>query len=89
MTQKLVCPTSRNQGPLTPRLYRSAAHPCHWVVYVEDAGWLLFPAKPGGWEARRPATGIDPEALFEAPLWLSFHTGLWEEIQDGVRVAAA
>jgi hypothetical protein len=72
-----------------PRLYRSAAHPYHWVYYSDAAGWLLFPAKSGGWEARHPVTGLDRTRLFEAPLWLSFHTGLWEEVQAGACRAAA
>jgi hypothetical protein len=72
-----------------PRLYRSAAHPYHWFVYVDDSGWLLFPAKVGGWESRRPANGLDLGELFEAPLWLSFHTGLWEEVQARAQRAAA
>jgi len=72
-----------------PRLYRSAAHPYHWIVYTGDAGWLLFPAKAGGWDSRRPAVGLDLADLFETPLWLSFHTGLWEEVQARARRAAA
>ncbi len=72
-----------------PRLYRSASYPHHWVAYTDDSGWLLFPAKVGGWEARRPATGLDRAGLSETPLWLSFHTGLWEEVQAAARRAAA
>jgi len=72
-----------------PRLYRSTAHPHHWVAYTDETGWLVFPAKVGGWEARRPAAGLNPCELFETPLWLSFHTGLWEEVQSGMRRAAA
>jgi hypothetical protein len=72
-----------------PKLYRSASYPSHWFVYTEDAGWLLFPAKLGGWDARRPATDLDPARLFETPLWMSFHTGLWEEVQARTRPVAA
>lgn len=72
-----------------PRLYRSAAYPHHWVVYTEEAGWLLFPARPKGWEARRPAAALNPADLFETPLWLSFQTGLWEEVQAAAHCAAA
>jgi hypothetical protein len=72
-----------------PRLYRSAAHPHHWIAYSAASGWMLFPAKVRGWDSRRPATGLDPAELFETPLWLSFHTGLWEEVQAEARSAAA
>lgn len=72
-----------------PRLYRSAAYPHHWIAYTDETGWLLFPAKVGGWEARRPAPDLVPAELFETPLWLSFHTGLWEEVQEETRSAAA
>jgi hypothetical protein len=73
-----------------PKLYRSASHPCHWVAYTEDAGWLLFPAKARGWDERRPATSLDPNKLFEAPLWLSFQTGLCEQVQaEACRAAAS
>jgi hypothetical protein len=72
-----------------PRLYRSPAHPHHWFVYTEDAGWLLFPAKVGGWDSRQPAVSVECAKLFETPLWLSFHTGLWEEVQARTRRSAA
>ena len=72
-----------------PRMYRSTAHPHHWVVYSEDWGWQMFPAKVGGWNHRRPATDLHPANLFETPLWLSFNTGLWEELQASVRMPAA
>jgi hypothetical protein len=36
----------------------------------------MFPARPDGWNARRPAHGIDPLHLREVPLRLAFNTGL-------------
>lgn len=72
-----------------PRLYRSVAHPHHWVVYTDNCGWQLFPARIGGWNERRPATGLHPAGLFETPLWLSFNTGLWEEVQAEAQLPAA
>lgn len=57
------------------KLYRSAIHLEHWVAYSSATGWILFPARPNGWNARRPARGIDPLYLREVPLGLAFNTG--------------
>jgi len=70
------------------KLYRSAAHPLHWIAYSDALGWMMFPAKCAGWEDRRPAAELRPADLFEVPLWLSFHTGLWERAQEKRRQAA-
>jgi len=72
-----------------PRLYRSAAYPCHWIVYTDESGWQLFPAKFNGWESRRTVEPLNSAQLFETPLWLSFNTGLWEEVQAQACRAAA
>ena len=42
------------------KLYQSAAHPKHWIAYVQSLGWLMFPARENGWEQRQPARGLDP-----------------------------
>ena len=58
------------------KLYRSSIHLDHWVAYSPATGWTMFPARPDGWNARRPAHGIDPLHLREVPLRLAFNTGL-------------
>jgi len=59
-----------------PRLYRSAKDFHHWFVYEDVVGWVRFPAKINGWAERRPVQGLQMLDLREAPLWLSFNTGL-------------
>jgi hypothetical protein len=58
------------------KIYRSMAHPNHWVAYVQDSGWLMFPATENGWERRQPARGLDPLHLRQVPLQLAANTGL-------------
>lgn len=58
------------------KLYRSAAHPRHWVAYVPGEGWVVFPARENGWSGRRPARGLDPLHLREVALSLAANTGL-------------
>jgi len=53
------------------KLYRSAVHPDQWLAYGKEIGWVVFPASENGWEARRPARGIDPVHLREVPLALA------------------
>jgi len=65
------------------KLYRSAVHPQHWIAYGDDIGWVMFPAKVGGWNERRAATGLHPKYLFPIPLRLAFNTGLPEAEQNG------
>jgi hypothetical protein len=69
------------------KLYRSAVHLDHWVVYSPAIGWTVFPARQSGWHNRRPAHGIDPLFLREVPLRLAFNTGLLEST-DFPEVAA-
>ena len=66
------------------KLYRSDAHPNHWIAYSLETGWILFPARENGWESRRPVCGLDPVHLRQVPARLGFNTGLPEapEILD-------
>ena len=61
-------------------LYRSSAFPQHWIAWSERSGWVVFPAKFGGWHERQAYPGAQPESLQAVPLWLSFNTGLLEAI---------
>jgi hypothetical protein len=60
------------------KLYRSAAHPGCWVAYVPGTGWFVFPAREDGWDARRPARGLDPIHLREVPIRVAADTGVLE-----------
>ena len=64
--------------PAMIRLYRNAAYPNMWVAYGKETGWVMFPAREKGWEERRPARGLDPIFLREAPLELAANTGILE-----------
>ena len=68
------------------RLYRSAVHPGQWIAYRQDLGWVVFPAKENGWEARRPARGIDPVHLRQVALLAAEDTGI---LQPDVELAEA
>jgi hypothetical protein len=57
------------------KLYISAVHPGHWVAYVAGTGWVMFPARENGWEQRRPARGLDPVHLRQAPARAASRTG--------------
>jgi hypothetical protein len=61
------------------KLYRSAAQPRQWVAYVPGEGWVVFPARENGWSERRPARGLDPLHLREAPLANAANTGLGQD----------
>lgn len=61
------------------KLYRSATHPDQWIAYGQGMGWVVFPAAPNGWEKRRPARGLDPVHLREAPSQLASGTGFGQE----------
>lgn len=65
-------------GDRAPKLYRSAKDLGHWFVYLDDTGWLSFPAKTNGWTERLPVQGLHGLDLRPVPLWLSFRTGLLE-----------
>jgi hypothetical protein len=71
------------------KLYRSAGYLYDWVAYRDDLGWVLFPAEQGGWARRRPAPPLAVDQLSQVPVWLSFNTGLLEEIETRARRAAA
>jgi hypothetical protein len=58
------------------KLYRSASHLEQWVAYGQGIGWVMFPARENGWAERRPARGIDPMHLREAPVRLAANMGL-------------
>ncbi|HUI80291.1 MAG TPA: hypothetical protein VLY24_20340 [Bryobacteraceae bacterium] len=62
------------------KLYRSAVHPDQWLAYGKEIGWVVFPASENGWEARRPARGIDPVHLREVPLALAASAGLTQPV---------
>ena len=57
------------------KLYRSALHRNSWVAYVQDLGWVMFPARENGWEQRQPARGVDPLYLREASARLAADAG--------------
>jgi hypothetical protein len=61
---------------IMPKLYRSSCHPRHWIAYVPDSGWLIFPLQPNGWTQRQPARGLDPMHLREVPPVLGVEAGL-------------
>jgi hypothetical protein len=61
-------------------LYRSAKDLEHWFVYLEGAGWLMFPAKIQGWADRRAVQDLQRWELHEVPAWLAFGTGLLEAV---------
>jgi hypothetical protein len=69
------------------KLYRSAVHPGCWVAYVPGTGWVVFPAREHGWEARRPARGLDPVHLRQVPLRLAAETGIREPESELVGAA--
>jgi hypothetical protein len=58
------------------KLYRSAVHEGQWLACGREIGWVVFPAQENGWEARRPARGIDPVHLREVPLRLAANAGM-------------
>ena len=58
------------------KLYRNMEQPENWTAYIPNTGWVVFPAVENGWERRRPARGLDPIHLREAPLHLAANTGL-------------
>jgi hypothetical protein len=60
------------------KLYSSKNHPEQWIAYVPGAGWFVFPHGDNGWEQRKPARGIDPIHLRQAPLSAAARTGLTE-----------
>lgn len=57
------------------KLYKSSIHHSHWIASVPGAGWVMFPAKAGGWEHRQPARGIDPLYLRQVPARLAMECG--------------
>jgi hypothetical protein len=69
------------------KLYRSAIHPGCLLAYIPGTGWMVFPAKAGGWERREPARGIDPVHLRQIPLRMAANTGMLEEQEAGELVA--
>ncbi len=58
------------------KLYRSAAHPRHWIAYLPETGWVVFPNRENGWEDRHPARGLDPLHLRAVPLHMAANTGI-------------
>lgn len=72
-----------------PRLYRSGRDLGHWFVFDRSFGWMIFPARLGGWAERRPLPTVYGLGLHEVPLWLSFNTGLLEtEFRSRTGIAA-
>ena len=66
------------------RLYRNAMYPGQWVAYVPGSGWVVFPAKPQGWDERRRVRGLDPLHLRAVSLSQAVGTGLLESQEDHV-----
>ena len=64
-----------------PRLYRSSKDLQHWFVYEDSMGWVIIPARVNGWASRRPVHTINGLDLKEVPLWLSFGTGMLENLR--------
>ena len=58
------------------KLYSSVAYPKHWIAYIPDGGWVVFPNQEGGWEQRKPVRGLDPIHLRAVPLEMAARTGL-------------
>jgi hypothetical protein len=65
-----------------PQLYRSARDPQHWFIFLEDRGWLKFPAKLQGWKERSPMLETQTLDLRPVPLRLSFNTGFLESVNN-------
>ena len=55
-------------------LYRSPQLSAHWVAYSDRLGWVMFPAKPNGWQERKPYRG-ETARLMRLPPRLGFNTG--------------
>jgi hypothetical protein len=62
------------------KLYRSALHHNYWIAHIPGSGWLMFPAKPNGWEERKPARGLDPMHLREVSGRMAMETGFLEAL---------
>jgi len=71
------------------KIYRSAVHRDKWVAYSEATGWVIFPAKPNGWDERKPARGLDPVYLREVPIRMALETGVVAAAQSGDPARAA
>jgi len=61
-------------------LFRSPAHQQHWIAHSERSGWIIFPARVGGWSARTAYPEGGGASLQPVPLWMAFNTGLLEAI---------
>jgi hypothetical protein len=55
-------------------LYRASHLLSHWVAHSERLGWVMFPARAGGWSERKPYQG-DTSKLMRIPQRLGFNTG--------------
>lgn len=65
------------------KLYSSAMHPKQWIAHVEGSGWVIFPARPNGWESRQPARGLDPMYVRQVPVQMAESAGIPEpELRD-------
>jgi hypothetical protein len=71
------------------KLYRSSLHPGQWIAHIAGMGWWAFPAKPEGWADRKPARGVDPVHLRQAPLQMALNTGMPEAIDAAHETTAA
>jgi hypothetical protein len=58
------------------KLYQSIRNSQAWIAYTNEEGYVVFPARVGGWSARRPVSGLDPFDLREVPITHAFNTGL-------------
>jgi len=63
------------------RLYRSPVEAQHWLVWLDESGWVRFPARINGWRDRCRARPVHRRNLRRVPLWLAFNTGLLEFLQ--------
>ena len=54
---------------------------------MPGSGWVLFPAREHGWEARRPARGLDPMHLRQVPLNFAAEAGILDPESELAGVA--
>jgi hypothetical protein len=55
-------------------LYRASHLPSHWVAHSERLGWVMFPARAGGWSEKKTYHG-QTSTLMRIPQRLGFNTG--------------
>lgn len=58
------------------KLYQSGRNAQAWIAYTAEEGYVVFPARVGGWSARRPVRGLDPLDLREVSIRHAINTGM-------------